>query len=253
MQTKPHFKKFRISELIQYLFDVTTVCTNADAEQLQISEQVSATLLVAQKLNSAFNSPQGSQISSEIIDLDLRRDNCLVGIRTCAEGLTYHFDETIRNAALAVLKSIDSYGSGLTRLNYQAETRVIESLSRDWKNDSKLASAMTILNMSVWTTELETANALFNARYLARVGEQAANTQEAASNMRKEAIGNYTELANHIEARDRLSKDGIYTSLMNKLDILTNKYNLLVDSRKSSSKEKEDTSSTNATTSDPAS
>ena len=97
---------------------------------------------------------------------------------------------------------------------------------------------MDILQLSDWAEELKRANDQFNKAYLARVEEKSQTVQTSTTlELRQTAINSYRDLCKNIEARATLST-GVYDGLINQLNVLTTKYNQLVDSRKSASQKK---------------
>lgn len=236
MINKPYFPKYRVSELSQFLTDALSVCSKYNPVSLQIDQQVDKVKEQQQALSEVFNNASGSSISNELVELDQRRDDCITGIRLCAEGFSYYFDATLRQAGAAILKSISNYGNNIQRLNYQSETSTINSLIGDWQKSNDLTNALSVLNLTAWAEQLKVFNDQFNARYLARIEEGAAAPQNNATELKKPAIAAFRELSDNIDARALLSKDGSYDKLISELNLLTDKYNKLVDSRKGNTK-----------------
>ncbi len=231
MINKAHFPKFRVSELLQYFNDALSICDKNNPVQLQITDKVEIARASVVALEGTFKLDQASALSAELLALDQRRDACLTGIRMFADACTYHFDAAKLTAATSIVTSIDKYGKNLVRMNYQAETSTIKSITDSWINDSKLASALELLQLNDWVAELKLSNELFNKAYLARVEEKSVAPQtNSGIELRKLAVDAFRELTNNIYARATLTPV-IYDALISQLNVLTDKYNQLVDSR----------------------
>lgn len=233
MIKKIHYPKLRTSELLQFIYDAIEVCNNNDVTKLQVSNKITELLNANKQLDSSFKIDQSSAISSELVELDQRRDACITGIRLNAESWSYHFDPSRAKNANLILKSIDKYGSGITRFNYQAETSIVSSIMDGWSTNNELSEAMNSLQLSAWAAELKLTNDLFNKAYIDRINEKSQNIQSSSSlELRQVVITYYKDLCSNIEARSTLSL-GSYDTVISQLNILTTKYNQLVDNRSS--------------------
>lgn len=242
---KPQFPKFRISELIQFNHDAVTICKSNGVPELPMAELMYNLQQATAALDNTFKLEQGSAISAEIIQADARRDTAITGIRLIANSFTYHFDPSLQLAGEAIVKSIDKYGDTIQRLNYQAETSTITSITDSWINDVRLNKAINDLKLADWANELKLANDKFNQLFMARV-EEKGNTQKAQTlELRHAAIENYRVLATNIEAYRTITSNGSYTPIINQLNELTNKYNALVNTRSVHARVKLDAASNN--------
>jgi hypothetical protein len=231
MMNVPRFAKFRAGEVLQFAYDILKICNKYNPDQLQITLQVSALTAGVQTMDSIFKSDTASAYNEELLAADLMRDDDITGIRTCVLGYTYHYDPAISAAADLLLKSIDKYGSGIARMNYQSETSTLTSLFNDWASDSKLTNALSVLNMQAWANRMQSDNARFNDVFISRVGEASSAPQEVASSFRLTLITQYRTLIKQIEARNELDSENRYTALVGEINELINKYNTLVGSR----------------------
>lgn len=223
--------KFRISELLQFINDVLGICQKHDLEKLMIAPKVEALKADTEVLDAAFKVSPGSSISEQIEKLDERRDDCLTGIKTCAEGFSYHYDPDMVQAAGYILDSFKTYGKNIARLNYPSETSTISSLTRDWESNPKYNAALIKLNLLVWARELRTINTEFNTVYLSRVSEAAEETNVVATKYKYTVMGSYQGLVNRIDARAELDEEGQYLLLINELNTLIDKYNAIIRNR----------------------
>lgn len=225
--------KLRNHEFQQFFTDLVSICEQNNAEALLIKPQVDALNTTSGEMYQVLNKEAASDITNELVRLDNERDEALTGIIGNAESFSHHFEQLTRDAALIVLKHFNKHGNGIGRLNYMAETSTINAVIAEWKSDSEFATALTSLQLDQWMNYLETTNTSFNEKYLARVKEQSEVPQISMVDLRKKTTTQYRTLANHIEARATLSANGEYNNLVNQMNILIEKYNLIVTQRQS--------------------
>ena len=171
----PIYSRYRNSELLQYMKDVLELVNANDVDVLQLTTQRDALATLTNQMDDLFQQEQSSGITQELIDLDDRRDKAFIGIKATLEANQYYFDETVKDAAASLLYNMNNYGTNIPRMNYQAETAVIDSMLSEWETETVLIAAITTLRLGDWIAELKTANQVFNDRYLARISESAAN------------------------------------------------------------------------------
>ena len=221
--------QLRNSELLQFLADVLTLCSQYSTEPMKLAVVILALSSSTTEFDKCFKIAPGSAFTDELIFLDGNRDKCIKGIRTVIVGYTNHYQPAIQKAAKDLLASIDKYGKKIYALNYESETNTITNLVADWKA-TVLAAALTLLNLLDWSTELDTSNKIFNTKYMSRLDEKTNLPQVKTFICRKQAIECFTELVNHIEARALLAEEPIYDPLINHLNTLVARYNQIADS-----------------------
>ena len=165
--------------------------------------------------------------------MDERRDDAVNGIYYFLLGYTYHFEVDKQQKAQLLLTNMDLYGSGISRLNYQAETATLNNLLRDWENKPELADAITSFNLSSWVNELKTANEEFNTKYLSRTQEYGDASPETIKTKRDETNTAYYALRDRIDALHLLveTPPSPYATVINQLNALTDQYNKLLINR----------------------
>ncbi len=126
---------------------------------------------------------------------------------------------------------MNNYGTNIPRMNYQAETAVIDSMVADWETETTLSRAVTDVQLDAWVAELKTANAAFNARYLARISESAANPATSFYSMREQGMTTYRELIAHVQAHATLGSNVTHQELVNEFSVLARQYNQTVSLR----------------------
>lgn len=243
----PVFSRFRNSEFLQYMKDVLELVNANDVESLQLTTQRDALATVTSQIDNLFQQEQSSGITQELINLDNRRDKAFMGIKASLEAYDYHYDERMQSASRSLLYNLNNYGTNIPRMNYQAETAVIDSMLSDWETETDLISAITTVGLANWIAELKTANAAFNDRYLARVSESAANPATSFTSVREVATDAYRELTAHVEAHATLGSNVVHQELVNEFGVLAKQYNQTVGLRLSSSDTDASSSTTDST------
>jgi hypothetical protein len=232
---RPMLDRYRNSEFLQYMKDVLELVNLQDVDTLQLTTQRDAMQAVTSQMDNLFQQEQSSGITQELIDLDTRRDRAFMGIKGLLETHQYHYEDAMQSAARSLLYNLNTYGTNIPRLNYQAETAVIDSMLSDWSTEPELATATTTLRMTDWIAELATANEVFNDRYLARISEAAANPAVSFTTIRDEGADTYRVLVAHIEAHATLGTNATHQSLVNEVSELASQYNQTVDFRSNTS------------------
>ncbi|TAJ12122.1 hypothetical protein DMA11_14240 [Marinilabiliaceae bacterium JC017] len=223
--------RFRNSEFIQFLKNLIQIIKSFTLLIEELQPKVTPLENEVNDMTNSLKPERGSHITQEIVDLDGRRDFALTGIEKMLEGMTNHYNDQTATAAQALLETINNFGSGLARMNYQAETSVINSLIEKWNNEEELVNAVSSLNIGDWVNELDEANTLFNDRYLARVKESAQAPDIKMADLRKAATGHYRELLKFITAYATLDETNSYNPLIREVNQLIEQYNRLIAQR----------------------
>ncbi|WP_298427919.1 DUF6261 family protein [uncultured Kordia sp.] len=235
----PVYSRYRNSELLQYMKDVLELVNANDVDVLQLTTQRDALATLIAQMDNLFQQEQSSGITQELIDLDDRRDKAFIGIKATLEANQYHFDETVKDAAASLLYNMNSYGTNIPRMNYQAETAVIDSMLSEWETETVLIAAIATLGLGGWIAELKIANQVFNDRYLARISESAANPATSFTAIRDVVISTYRELTAHVQAHATLGSNATHQELVNEISVLAKQYNQTISVRINSSSEDE--------------
>jgi hypothetical protein len=226
-----YYKSLRNSEFIQFIRYVLEIVESNDPEVLKVKSQVDDLKALLDHLNLIYKPDLYNAITSELRTLDQRRDNAFIGIKTYLRSYKYYFEEPVRHAAKLLLDSLAGYGTRISRMNYQAESSVLESIIARWQNKPDLAAAIDALNLKSWVAEMKTANNLFNSRYLDRIKDDAKAPDIKVTDLRKEIIQSYRELISHIEAYATLSDETIYFDITKQINQLIGEYQHLIVAR----------------------
>lgn len=230
----PYLTRFRNGEYLRYMKDVLDIVNQQDVDSLLLTTPVNRLSTSVSRINDAYQQKLGSTLTQDVIALDNRRGAAIIGIRAVVKGYSYHYNSTMANAANAILDAIAAHGSNasnITRLSYQQQTAILESLISDFETIPELIEAFITLNLNEWLVELKTANTLFIITYLERIKTSAANPSINLISLRIEATDLYRDLIKKVNAHATLSETNAYPIILNEIELLTKQYNLVVDNR----------------------
>lgn len=228
-------KKIRISnlrnnELLQFLNDILIACTQCSTEPMKLTAVVATLLTDTTMFDKLFKLDPSSPITQELVDLDRQRDNCLRGMHMVLEGYSLHFEDATKSAAQTLLQCMDKYGKSLHKLNLPAETSTIKSLVTDWTTIPAMISAVTQVNFGKWITELSTRNTNFNEKYISRSNNKATAPHVKTYDARMKVTESYRKLVSMVESGATFVGDGSYDNLINLINELVAKYNIIAES-----------------------
>lgn len=225
--------KLRNAEYLQYTKDFAGIINLNNPSTLQIDAKLSAFNTRIAELEALYKKALASEKTQDIMLLDERRDSAINGIYYFLMAYTYHYEADRRQKAQLLLSNMALYGSGIARLNYQAETATVNNLLRDWENKPDLNMAIADFDLSGWVAELKNANDQFNAKYLSRTQEYGDASPETIKLKREETNTAYYALRDRIDALHLLAETlpSPYTTVINQLNALTEQYNILLVNR----------------------
>ncbi|MBB4805368.1 hypothetical protein HNP38_000640 [Chryseobacterium defluvii] len=209
---------------------------------MQIDAKLAAFINKTAELEALFKKALASEITKEILQLDEKRDSAINVIYYFLLSYTYHYDADKKQKAQLLLENMALYGSGIARLNYQAETATLNNMLRDWELKTDLADAITAFNLSSWVNELKNANSLFNEKYISRTQEYGDANPETIKTKREETNTTYYALRDRIDALHLLAEapPSPYDTVINQLNALTDQYNILLVNRQNVSTDETD-------------
>ena len=223
--------EFRNAELLKYANTSADLVDSNNPATLVIVPQLTALRSRIAEAEALFILPRESSYSPEIQALDTLRDNNFKGIHLVISGYMKHYDPEVRAAATLLNKNIKLYGPEINKLNYQAETSVIESMISDWENRPELANAIVVLNLRYLSGEFKRNNIDFDTLYTQRTQEYGGRTQDKLKNKREEVAQAYQVLVDNLNARNTLDDTGKYTKVTNELNALSDQYTNMLHTR----------------------
>jgi hypothetical protein len=231
MKNLINFPGLRNNEFLGFGNDVIKMILPLDPVSLGLSPAFDPFKAEWEALSDYFALQRGSLLSNDLVKLDKRRDDALVGIRTVAEGFVKHFNASKKSAAELILATIDKYGTSIQNFNLLGETETLRNLVEDLEGDVQVKNALTLLGIDDWVIELKDANNIFNDTYLKRTDESSKKPDASFVEKRKPAMEIYRKLVRRIEAKDEMDPSPELTKLMAMLDELILKYNQLISNR----------------------
>lgn len=229
--------KLRNTEFAQFASDVLEIIRRNDPATLQVQQAYDALLAENEQLGNLLKPIKGSALTAQLEAADTRRDEAVSGINTVVSGYSHHYDEATRTHAAALLRHLTVYGgAALARENYQSETASITSLLKDWTAKPELAAALTALDLTGWKDELQQANEAFSVLYLGRTEETGASSPDTVRGKRQTLGQAWYALRDLVNAYHVIHKGAApYSTAVNQLNALIDKYNTLIATRKGSS------------------
>ncbi|WP_432673203.1 DUF6261 family protein [Flavobacterium sp. SM2513] len=208
--------------LIQLISDNDPVKLKIEAKLAQLQAQYDA-------FSALYLLPRGNKISKEIVALDLRRDNALVGFLAIVNGNTRSFIPKNKAAALLLDENLRKYGTEIADLNYQEQSTVITNLVDDWETETELKDALTLLDLDVWKDELDQSNKAFISAYIARTKELAEGSDENLRMIRVDFNQTYYTLLKWIESYATVDETKTYDTVVRQINMLIEQYNTLLN------------------------
>ncbi len=238
--------ELRNAELLQFCNTTVELVESNDPTFLKVEPQLNPFKARIAEAEVLFILPRDSVFSAELQALDTQRDKNFKGINQVVQAYLKHYDPVIQNAANQLSRNIKLYGNQITRLNYQAQTSVIESIITDWNQKPELAEAIDLLHLKGWKDELKQNNTNFNSIYTQRTQEYGGRTQDKLRDKREEVAQAYLVLVQNINARKTLDETGMYNKVTNEINALIELYQTTLrnrEARRDNDNEEDDTPS----------
>lgn len=224
-------ERLRNVEFISFGKDVARLLENAGVETLGIESAFTPFKEEWESLSDYFLIQRGSELTDELVTLDNRRDDAIVGLIGLAESYLRHFSLDKRQAGEKIMLVFSKYGKGIHRQNFMAETETIRNIVDDFENNPPAKAALTFLGVADWLVELNEANDAFNQVYLQRVSAEGTKPEGSLVEKRKPCLELYRRLVKVMEARETLDPLPARASVISQINELIFKYNQLVMAR----------------------
>jgi hypothetical protein len=236
------FASLRNVEFISFCTDAENVIDLNDPAALKIAKSLAKFKTNTKECNDIYDIDKKNPYTIAIQNLDFRRDQAIIGIQMVIEGYTYYFDDAVKKSALALLDSIKMHGPNIARMNYQAETGVLKTLVGDWATKPAYSAAITFFNLTAWVKELTDANQEFTKKFAERAQDSGSTANDTKfKEKRVETTASWNKLRDLIESQYNVKveegdgEEKPYLTLINSLNALIDKYNVLVNTRSSKS------------------
>ncbi len=232
MKIVPQLTRYRNKVLMQYYLDTVAIYRQYNIQALQLEPLVIALENGIAHMDAVFRVARKNQTTLAIEETDARRDAAITGIRKLAEAYEIHYHDTYREAGKLIRALIDRFGSRIAKMNYVAETQVIESIINDCETDAAMQAAIALVHATEWVAELKAANTEFNRLFLLRNADIAEQPKKNIVTLRAEAVPVFQQLISTTEAFYITFKKKEYLALMKKIDTLSKKCNATIPKQK---------------------
>jgi Family of unknown function (DUF6261) len=227
MITTANLEKYRNGDFIQFVNNVLQIVPEPVAAQLLVASQRATLNTLSTQFNDAFQPLIGNELTPEIANLDVKRDDCVTGIKLFLEAHLVHYQENKRNSAFILLDVMQSYGDRIHKLRYQLETATIDALIHNW--ESNHPTHLQTLNLIDWKNQLKQYNQDFNNLYINRTLQLAEVENGVMVALRTDATTAYRTLKSHIEAHALINPSDTYNQVMAQMSTLVEQYNTAVN------------------------
>lgn len=231
MNATPLFNAYRVSEYIQFYADVLKLCSQNTEAATQVQTQLDAFTASTQALQNTFKVSQASDITTELSELDARRDQLIICLRKMADAYTDHYDPDLQAAAKTLLNCIDKYGKRIYHMNYQAQTSTMSNLGNELTTDDEMKTVVSTLNLADIVEKMNGFNNQFNNRFLSRVTENTEDQHISSGEAIKQAVTDYRSMMEHLNAYSIISPSESNTKLLAEIGTLITQYNTTVEQR----------------------
>ncbi|MFW5945202.1 MAG: DUF6261 family protein [Bacteroidota bacterium] len=219
----PDFSTFRNGEFVKFTDFSITIVSKYNFDEPKLQEQIDAVKTVHQRIRSIYKTDRGSNLTQDIVQEDLLRDNMNSAIRLILRAHTiYHTEEAIREKAQNVMEVFEKHGTNLNRQSYIQQTVNLDDIFKDIK-DKDLLEAINELGIGFYYKKLVKSNHRFNKLYLERNKEYASAPREKISDLRPTSEETIKELFNMINAAV-VFYGKKYEPLINELNSLVESY-----------------------------
>ncbi|MBQ0734371.1 DUF6261 family protein [Aquimarina celericrescens] len=231
MLTTNNVTRLSKEEVIEYLRSTKDICVQNDPVALQIQKQVADLDAAVAQLDDALIYDRKSDFTQELEKLDITRDNAINGMRYGFLMNSYHQDTEKKEAGQLLLDHIDTYGSGIARLNYEAQSTVMVNIIEDYETEPKLKMALETVAMTDWATILKETNTSFRTKYQERITIESAAEKQSYTTIKPQALAVYEKLYKRIGALTELDENNTYNTVNNELNTLSKRYQQIINTR----------------------
>jgi hypothetical protein len=183
-------------------------------------------LLTAEEL--ALDAFLKNPLTTEINLMDENRDGLLIGLRGTVKYATYHYDETIKAAAIKLMQLFDHYGE-IERRSFSEETAAIIKLVSEL--NGTYAPLCQTVNVTGWINQLKEANLNFDALVNGRNSDMAIKPKLQLKAVRIEIDNQYRAIVKRINAIIEVTPQEAQLAFANELNQYIDKANLAIAQR----------------------
>jgi hypothetical protein len=183
-------------------------------------------LLTAEEL--ALDALLKNPLTTEINLFDENRDDLVIGLRGTVKYATYHYDETIKAAALKLMPLFEHYGE-VEKRSYSEETSAIIKLVSELSGT--YAPLCQTVGVTGWVNPLKEANLNFDASVNGRNSEIALKPKLQLKAVRTEIDNQYRAMVKRINALIEVAPQEAHIAFANELNQYIDKANVALAQR----------------------
>lgn len=224
---------YRIKEFTQFIRNTLMIVNQHNPTELKVKTQYQELNGLCQQLEKAYELTDNSQLSLQLTQLDERRDQAIICLRTLSEGYVRHPKTAQQEAGKQLLACINRYGNRLYALNYSAETATLKQLLSELQTRPEYQQAIETLQLTDVVNEMKQANQAFEQLFVQRIEETVQSDGLSNRELMRQATEAYRTLLKHLEAHATLTPSNEYQLLIDHLNGNITHFNEIVERRKS--------------------
>ena len=201
------------------------ICTE-NAEAIAAPGLLSNYTNALTKENIAYMWIRRSEYTKKKAEADLNRGSTYRSMVGSVRNSLRHFDPAISDAAVHVYNLLENYGN-MPRMDYDAETASIDSLTARLLNDDYL-SASTTLGIIPWIEKLKADNAIFKTFVDEATEEQLEKPDTTLKEARHKTDDALREITGRITALVTLEGAESLKTFIEEFNVLVKHYNTIV-------------------------
>ncbi len=240
MLKNPKFSYLRNSQHINFIESLIEILEKHDPDLLYIRAVLDVLKAHYATMKEVFVTAQGSTITSDIEDTDMKRDSLYIGLKNVILAYNRHFNPAKKLAAKELTAHLKKYGKGIPDLEYNAETAVLQDLIEGIDSNTVLTAHTVTLTIDDWFSELKTVNNEFKGLYGLRVETESQKTKLKLIELRDESVTHYRKLAEHFHAASIMHPAPVFELAEDELNELITTYNNLNNKGKGGENTEED-------------
>jgi len=220
--------RLRNTGYVQYMRNYLDILDSLDFTLLKVAPEAAALTAQIDAIELVVKQDQASALTETISNLDIQRDGYLVGIAGVADSYRKHYDQSMVQAAKALSHHIGVYGqpSTIAAEPLQQQTGTVNNLVHDLQNDPVLSSAVTMLGLSDWVSQLQLVNTQLNDAYVERSEERGDMPAEKVKDLRITGNELYYGLRDMLMAQALIAAYASpFEEAINRVNALTTDYN----------------------------
>jgi hypothetical protein len=150
---------------------------------------------------------RSSEYTKQIAEADARLDNALTGLLFAIRAALHHPNADHVKAAERLEKLLNAFRGNIEKRAYEEESAAIKVLIDDLQGG--YAPQVSTLGLSVWVSEIITAQALFEQLFLLRNAERAAKSDDKMKDIRRQIEAIYRQIKDRIDAYTLLNGESV--------------------------------------------